>query len=110
MPVDDSTSRFSTSIFPSPKYLLRDISCTFSHCQCSSISTPPTAESTVFATQISRFDNQGISNLALAFSVRRADIVPDGAYLTCENRVSNLSPAFCNALFNASIKSASDFC
>lgn len=107
---DDSTSRLNSSIFPSPRYLSRDIQCTFSRCQCSSTSTPTTTESTAFAARISRFNNRGISNPVLTFSVRRTDIAPDGAYLTRENRVSNPSPAFCNASFNASIKSASDIC
>lgn len=110
MPVEDSTSRFSSSIFPSPKYLSRDIPCTLSRYQCSSISTPTTAESIVFAAQMSKFDNRGINKPALAFSVRRADIAPDGAYRIREKRVSNPSPAFCKASFNAGIKSASDIC
>ena len=110
MPVEDSTSRFSSSILPSPKYLFKGIPCTLSRCQCSSISTSTTVGSTVFAARMSRFDNRGINKPALAFSVKRADIAPDGAYRTRENRMSDPSLAFCNASFNASINLASDIC
>ena len=108
--VDDFTSYFSSSIFPSPKYLSSDILYTLSCCQCSSTSTPTIAGSIVFAARISIFDNRGTTSLALAFSVRSTDTSPDGKHLTLQNRVSNPSPAFCNPLFNANIKSASDFC
>lgn len=110
MPIDNSTSCFSNSISPSPKYLSKGIPCTFSRRQCSNISTPTTAGSTVLAARISKFDSRGTNNPAFAFSVSRANIAPDGAYLTRANRVSSLSPAFCRASFNASIKSGSDCC
>ena len=106
--VEDSTSRLSNSILLSPEYLFSDIPCTLRHCQCSNISTPTMAESTVFAAWISTFDSRGITALVFAFSVRSADTVPDGEYLTQQNRVSRPSPTICSASFSASIKSASD--
>lgn len=108
--VDNSDFRFYISIFLFPKYFSKDIPCTFSHCQCSSTSTLTTAVFTIFAVQINRFDNREINNLASVYLVKRADIAPDGAYLSHENRVSNPLPAFYNAFFKASIKSASDYC
>lgn len=67
--VKGSTSRFSNSIFFSPRYLSSDIPCTLSRCQCSNISTPNMAAFTVFAARISTFDNRGMNNPAVAFSI-----------------------------------------
>ena len=106
--VEDSTSRWSNSILPSPRYLSSDILCTLRRCQCSSTSIPTTAGSTNFVARISMFDSREIITPALAFSVRSADTAPDGDYLTRQNRVCRPSPAFCNALFSASMRSASD--
>lgn len=64
----------------------------------------------VFATQISVFDNHGINSLALAFSVRSVDTALDGKYLTYKKYIPTPFPAFANASFKASIKSASDIC
>lgn len=110
MPVKDLTSGFITSIFLFPKYLSRDMSCTLSHCQYSYISTPITNKFTVFATWISKLNNQRISSLAFAFLIWRVDIVSNGVYFTQENCVSNLFLAFCNVLLKAIIISVFDFC
>lgn len=109
IPVNDS-SCFKSSILPSPRYLSRGIPCTFNCCQCSNISTLTTAWSTIFSVRMSKFDSRGISNPAFACPVCRADTAPDGTYFTQIQQVFSPFLAFCNALFNASIKSVSDFC
>ena len=76
----------------------------------SSDMAPSTAEFTNFAARISNFARRRISNPASAFSVRRVEIAPDGAYFTRQNWTSDSSPTFCIASFNANIRSASDFC
>lgn len=110
MPIDDYTSCLSSSIFPSPHCLSSDIPCTFRCYQCSSISTPIIAASTVFAAQISAFDSQRINDPALAFLDNSADTAPVGKYRIRENCISTPSPAFANASFRTSMRSASDIC
>ena len=80
--VEDSTSCFSSSIFPAPKYLSRNSPFTLSHCQCLSTSTLTTVRSTVFAAWLNRFDNLGINKPAFLFLARKTDITLDEAYLT----------------------------
>ena len=109
IPVADSTSLLSNSIFPSPRYLSSGIPWTLSRCQCSRISIPTTAGSTALTARINRFDRRGIICPASAFSERRAEIAPDGAYRTWVKRIDVSSPACCKALFKASIKLASDY-
>ena len=92
--IDDSISRFNSSIFPSPKYFSRCILCTFNCYQYSNISILTTATSTIFTVQISKFVSWGINKPAFAWSVSRADIAPDEAYLTRINQVSSPSLAF----------------
>lgn len=110
IPVDYSISWFSSFIFPLTGYLSRNISCTFNRCQCSITSTSTIVASTVFAAQMNKLDNWGINNPLSAFSMKRADIAPDGAYLSREKRVPGLSLVFCSVSFYASIKSAADIC
>ncbi len=109
IPVADSTSLLSNSIFPSPRDLYNGIPWTLSRCQCSRISIPATAGSTAFTARIKRFDCHGINCPASAFSVRSAEIAPDGAYRTRANRICVSSLVCCKASFKASIRSASDF-
>lgn len=96
-----------------PSFLRLDISQEGSHVPLIVANTlvfPPFTidRSRVFAVRISKFDSQGINNPAFVCSVSNADIAPNGAYLTRMSQI--FSPAFYRALFNTSIKSASDFC
>lgn len=108
IPMDDSTSHYNNSIFPSPKYLSSDILYILRHCQYSSTSTPTIAISTVFVAWISTFENQGINNPALAFFIRNVDTAPNDVYLIWEKCVLDLFPFFYSALFNTNIRLASD--
>ena len=94
IPVEDSISRESSSIFPSPKYLASEIPCTLSRCQRSRASTPITASSIDLAAQISTFECSLTRSSALAFSVRNAEIAPDWAYPTRQNLIYAGAPVF----------------
>lgn len=108
MPVDNSTFCLNSSILPSPKYLSNDIPYILRRCQCSRISTPKMAISTVFMAWISIFDNCKTSSLALVFLVRKANIAPDDKYFTREKCTSTPFLTLANVLFRTSIKSGSD--
>ncbi len=110
IPVDDSISHFSSSIFTSPRYLSRQIPCSFNFCQCFNTSALTIASFKVFATQMKTFDKYEINCSASTLSVRSVDIAPDNLYLTWKNCIPNYCPAFCNTSLNINIKSASDFC
>ena len=79
MSIDDSDSRLNNSIILSLRYLSSDMSYTFNLCQYSKISTPTTVGSMVFTIKMSKFDNYESNTLALACSLSRVDIIPDGA-------------------------------
>lgn len=79
------------------------------HCYCSRISTPSTASSTIFNTQINKYDCGKRSDVALAFSMRRAKINHDSEYCTRLNRFFDSTLGVCNFSLSANNKSASDF-
>lgn len=106
MPLDDSTSHLDSSILLLPKYLLTNILYTLKKCQCFSIFISIIVVSTVFAAQISTFNNRGISNSILAFPVRSTDTALNDKYLTCTKHILTLT-AFIIASFKTSIKFAS---
>lgn len=110
MPIDDSTPRYINSIFLSPKYYSSDIPCILRCYQCFSTSTPTIATSIVFAAQITTYNNWEINNPTLTSYLRSVDTTRNGIYLIQEKCISDLFPAFCNALFNTNIRSAFDIC
>lgn len=109
IPVEDSISRQSKSIFPSPRYRASDIPCTFSRCHRSRASNPITPSSTDFVTLIEVFEWSLINSSALDFSVSNAEIDPDWKYPNLLNLIYDCTPIFCSASFKTSIKSASSF-
>lgn len=92
--IGDLTFLLSRSIFPSPKYYSNNIPWTLSRCQYSRTSMPTTTGSTTLAAQINKFDRRGINSSASAFSVKSAEITPDGACQTRTNRI-HISSSTC---------------
>lgn len=106
IPVEDSISLLNSFNFPSLRYLFNDISWTLRRCHCSRIFIPATVLSTIFIAGINRFDFWQRGIISLVFSVRKPEIDPDSIYHTWLNQIFDYTPAFCNTLLSASIKSA----
>lgn len=94
IPIDDSISHQSRSIFSSPKYCAKDISCTLSLCYRSKASISLIFLSINLATLISILKWSLTRILALDFSMSNAKMAPHSKYLILLNQVYASIPTF----------------